>query len=739
MKWHKMLTIVLLISFIVGLGSFGSFGMKNVKALNPPVTPILIGPNGILLDSCSFQKVSVQFNWYPIVDATNYTIQVSPVSDFSTLTYSYTSSLTCFTAQLDFGTICYWRVQASNPAGSSGWSNVNSVQVLPAPPQLISPSYNTYNLSNITFTVYTCVSRNVEIQVSCYPYFDYCFIDAILNQYQYAGQCRYSISYTFITGTYFWRTRSLVGNITGPWSSVNMFTVIFPPSQAPNLIQPVNSSLVKQTSVRFGWESVAGATMYQVEIANVETETVYTNSFVAILSDNANYLWRVQGGNSVGWGPWSEWSSFRILLPPSTPSLLYPIPGTVSKINQLTLQWSGSDTTEYCLLQITDLTTGAITSYQVNATQFSVQCEYQHSYSWNVIAVNESGQSQRSQNFTFRIEENIPPKLEIGSYPQYTNQASIIISGKVYDLESGLEALYLGPNSVPVSPDGTFKINFNLNEGPNSFTLVAIDKAGNSTSKTVQVVLDTIPPKITIIQPFLDKNDQATVITDTIRGVIKDDLPVTLWINNTEVPVDSNGNFTFLITLNFGPNKIYIKAVDAAGNITERILHISKVSPVVNLTFQINNPFMIVQKVNEQGTLYLEKVEIDPGRGTVPVIYKNRVFIPARKFIEIVRGEVRWNSVERKVTIFVADRGKTIELWIGENQAKITDGYGNVSLVPIEKGDATVVPFIRNGRTYLPLRFIVENLDVSPSDIDWNMVIETVTINWQKFTVPPVP
>jgi len=732
MKWHKkLLIIVLLISFIVGLGSFGSFGMKNVKALNPPVTPILIGPNGILLDSCSFQKVSVQFNWYPMVDATDYTIQVSPVSDFSTLTYSYTSSLTCFIAQLDFGTIYYWRVQASNPAGSSGWSNVNSVQVLPAPPQLISPSYNTYNLSNITFTVYTCVPRNVEIQVSCYPYFDYCFIDAILNQYQNAGQCRYSISYTFITGTYFWRTRSLMGNITGPWSSINMFTVIFPPSQAPNLIQPVNSSLIKQTSVRFGWESVAGATMYQVEIANVETETVYTNSFVAILSDNANYLWRVRGGNSVGWGPWSNYSSFRILLPPNTPTLASPFNRTVIQNNNIVvLTWNPIATADSCLVQVVN--TGIVQTFEVlspyNTLNFTGQ--WGNNYTWRVKAKNASGESSWSNFWVFTIQENIPPKLEIDSYPQYTNQSTITITGKAYDLESGLDALCLGPNSILVFPDGTFKINFNLNEGSNSFTLIAIDKAGNKAQQTIGIVKDTIPPEINItfpIAPIYPSYEGITVISDIkVTGTIKDLLPVTLLINNENCPIDSSGNFAYQTNLNYGLNKVCLKAIDAAGNISEKTLIIYKtINP--KFIFKINNPKMQVQVINEQGQLDWVQEEIDPGRYTIPVIVKGRVFIPVRKFIELVNGTVEWDASSQKVTIVVPGRGKTIELWMEKPLARVTDSYGNQQWIQIEKGDNTITPFIKNERSYFPLRFIVEQLNAV---VEWNQILQQVIIEF---------
>jgi hypothetical protein len=62
-----------------------------------------------------------------------------------------------------------------------------------------------------------------------------------------------------------------------------------------------------------------------------------------------------------------------------------------------------------------------------------------------------------------------------------------------------------------------------------------------------------------------------------------------------------------------------------------------------------------------------------------------------------------------------------LELWIGRNVAEL-----NGQSTPIDS-DAEIVPIIVNGRTLLPLRFVVEALAL---DVQWNAASKTVTIAW---------
>ena len=734
--WHKrMLTVVLLIIFIAGLGSFG---MRSVSAA-APTTPIPLTPQGYVY-LCDSVLHNVNFRWTSVAGATYYTIQLSSVFDFSTVLVNYTSPATEFYLSginLLPG-IYYWRVLAGNSDGSSLWA-IKSFEVIPTPPVLVSPPNNGFNLPNTTFTWTTCYPFETELQLSTNPDFAYVFLDVNFNANQGIwknGIYEYRFFYPLNCGMYWWRVRTKLGTEMSPWVT-QPFMIIIPPNIAPTLIAPQDNSTIASKNIVLKWSYVDNADRYRVQISRENTSlidtVVFTTSYNFIGDDNTIYYFRVRGENPVGWGPWSEWRQFKILLPPNTPTLASPFNGRIiQNSNIVALTWNPITTADSYLIQIVNINTGIAQTFEVLAPNINLNFvgQWGNNYTWRVKAKNVSGESSWSNSWVFTIQENIPPKIDINSYPQYTNQNNIIISGKVYDLESGLEALYLGPNSVPVSSDGTFKINFNLNEGLNSFTLVAIDKAGNKTQQTIGIVKDTIPPEINItfpIVPIYPSYEGITVIADIkVTGTIKDSLSVKLVINNENCPVDSYGNFEYQTNLNYGLNKVYIKAIDAAGNSTEKTLLIYKtITP--KFIFKINNPKMQVQVINKQGQLEWVEEEIDPGRYTVPVIVKGRVFIPVRKFIELVNGTVEWDAISKKVTITVPARGKTIELWIDKPVARITDSYGNQQWIQIEKGDNSVAPFIKNGRSYFPLRFIAEELNAI---VNWDQVLQQVTIEF---------
>ena len=146
---------------------------------------------------------------------------------------------------------------------------------------------------------------------------------------------------------------------------------------------------------------------------------------------------------------------------------------------------------------------------------------------------------------------------------------------------------------------------------------------------------------------------------------------------------------------------------------------------------------MVVYQINQETGKEEPIVKpIDPGRGTVPIICWNRTFIPIRALIESIGGKVKWDAKERKVTIYnIPNRLIKIELWIGKSKARITDSQGT-HWAEIEEGNNQVKPFIQNDRSYFPLRFIIESFDLPIDAIQWNAVMESVTIYWPIYPKP---
>ncbi len=140
----------------------------------------------------------------------------------------------------------------------------------------------------------------------------------------------------------------------------------------------------------------------------------------------------------------------------------------------------------------------------------------------------------------------------------------------------------------------------------------------------------------------------------------------------------------------------------------------NKKSKIV-ITLKIDNPYMSVNGL---------KKEIDPGRGTKPVIIPKwgRTVVPIRAIVEALGGTIGWNGKERKVTINF--KGTTIELWINNPRAKV-----NGETRWIDPNNHDVRPIIVNDRTMLPLRFVAESLGCK---VEWDGTTRTITIVYPR-------
>ena len=124
----------------------------------------------------------------------------------------------------------------------------------------------------------------------------------------------------------------------------------------------------------------------------------------------------------------------------------------------------------------------------------------------------------------------------------------------------------------------------------------------------------------------------------------------------------------------------------------------------VEFTLQIDNPYMTVNGVQK---------EIDPGRGTTPIILNSRTLLPVRAVVEEIGGTVTWDGETQKVTL--THSKNTIELVIGNTVATLN---GNANTLD-------VAPQIINDRTMLPIRFIIESFGY---EVGWIEETRVVTI-----------
>jgi hypothetical protein len=104
-----------------------------------------------------------------------------------------------------------------------------------------------------------------------------------------------------------------------------------------------------------------------------------------------------------------------------------------------------------------------------------------------------------------------------------------------------------------------------------------------------------------------------------------------------------------------------------------------------------------------------------------PVIREDRTLLPLRALVQELGGSVAWNAKTSQVT--VKARGITMVLTIGKNTATV-----NGMSTFIDPANSKVVPLIIGGRTFLPVRFIAEQLGL---EIGWYPPTRTITITWE--------
>jgi hypothetical protein len=254
----------------------------------------------------------------------SYHLEVSTNSSFSTIDVSLSgiTGTSYGVTGLAEGTTYYWRMNATNGAGTSPYSDVWSftttiTSLAPvAAPTLASPGDGETSVSADPTLSWNAASGAIsyQIQVSISPSFK----TTVVN--------RGGISETFVklsglnrNTTYYWRVCANYGAGTGPYSPTRSFTTVVASPVAPNLLSPIDGAVNVPTRLTFVWEQSVGASSYQLQISTDPSfSTVVmdrsgitaTSLTLSGLNVSTVYYWRVNANNAGG--P-SEWSRVRYM------------------------------------------------------------------------------------------------------------------------------------------------------------------------------------------------------------------------------------------------------------------------------------------------------------------------------------------------------------------------------------------------------------------------------------------
>ncbi len=162
-----------------------------------------------------------------------------------------------------------------------------------------------------------------------------------------------------------------------------------------------------------------------------------------------------------------------------------------------------------------------------------------------------------------------PPVLNIPF--EATNSSQINISG--YGSPGSKVELFIDDDkkqTVTVNSDGSFDINdISLTLGINNIYGKSVDDSGKESlaSKIISLTYDNKKPLLQINEPDDNKQIQGGDKKVKISG--RTDPGIKVFINNNQVILDKDGNFSSDESINEGDNNFDIKAVDLALNTSQ--------------------------------------------------------------------------------------------------------------------------------------------------------------------------
>jgi hypothetical protein len=183
------------------------------------------------------------------------------------------------------------------------------------------------------------------------------------------------------------------------------------------------------------------------------------------------------------------------------------------------------------------------------------------SYTFKVVARDDAGNSVMAVR-NVKVDTT-PPGLEV-TVPEdnfLTNSPFVSIVGSAESQNVTIGELEAEPYAGTQDGWWDFDELYPLEEGTNEIVIMANDQAGNRVAKTITVILDTVPPELSVTEPVdgtNTKDAQLTIVGTTEPGA-------TVRINGSVIP-DTDGSFSVPHSLVMGKNTITISSTDGAGN-----------------------------------------------------------------------------------------------------------------------------------------------------------------------------
>lgn len=308
-------------------------------------------------------------------------------------------------------------------------------------------------------------------------------------------------------------------------------------------------------------------------------------------------------------------------------------------------------------------------------------------------------------------------KISVLPDPQFDDPVQLSIKDAVSEIES----YKFVPENGKVPFESILSITIKP-DTPTKDILISILASGNKLQKVINLQIpvitnpDAVPPNLDIAFP--PENYLTNKPDLEITGMV--DPSVEVKINDKYITKEANGSFTYLVKLEEGQNSILFLAKNRRGLTSEitRIVTLDTKPP--KLTINDVDPEVIKNVVTIEGKVEIGSVitiSTDTAPSDVPVNANGEFKFP-------VTLEKGYNTIE----VFATD--------LATNTTTISIDVRFITLIKLRIGSKDMVvngekkiidaePYIKNGRTMVPLRVIAESLGAT---IEWSDALKEITI-----------
>ncbi len=266
-------------------------------------------------------------------------------------------------------------------------------------------------------------------------------------------------------------------------------------------------------------------------------------------------------------------ASLSLTLDTVAPTITVSAPQDGSVTNQVSLLVTGS-LSEIAFLEVA----GVATDVQSDLSFVSAPISLVEGENAIIISASDAAGNLASRTVDVTLD-TVAPVITIDSPSDgsVTNQGAVAVFGFL-DEEA---VLTIEGVPVEIGADLSFTSqSLNLVEGLNVISMVATDTAGNESTASLNVSLDTIPPELIILSPADGQLTNQSIVSVSGSAIGA----VSVLVNGQPAVLEADGSFMGQAALSEGANVLDISALDLAGNVSvvQRGVTLDSSPPAIN-------------------------------------------------------------------------------------------------------------------------------------------------------------